>query len=104
MTQLDERLLEILRDEGPSSTALLAERLHLTASEGRIRDRLHVLAHAEFVAPFGGVIRGTPDWWVLAGKGREYLRGELDAQYHHPPPGHREDVGGRTTATVAFFP
>lgn len=100
MTQLDERLLEALRDDSPCSTGLLADQLECTASEGRISDRLHVLAHAEFVDVFGGLVTLPPDWWVITAKGLEYLRGDLDAQYHRPPPGYRRHVGGGHPATT----
>ena len=100
MILLDERLLEALRDDGPLSTGMLAREYPLDATGGRISDRLQILAHAEFVAPFGGVVDLPPDWWVIDTKGREYLRGDLDARYHRPLPGYRRHVGGRTAGTV----
>lgn len=57
-------------------------------------------AHAEFVDVFGGLVTRPPDWWEPTAKGLEYLRGDLDAQYHHPPPGYRRHAGSGRPGTV----
>jgi hypothetical protein len=100
MRYLDERILEALKEEGWLSASILDSRTYISASERRIRERLHALAHADFIAPLGGCGEVVSDHYVLTRKGLEYLRGDLDARHHRPPPKVRRDRGGGHPATV----
>jgi hypothetical protein len=100
MQQLDERIIEALHEDRWLSPSVLASRAAISASERRIRERFLVLAHAHSVAPLGGCDGVISDHYVLTRKGFEYLRGELDARHHRPPPKVRRDRGGGHPATV----
>jgi hypothetical protein len=83
MQQLDERILEHLREEGWSSPRIMRSRQDfqcLGTSEGTIAERCRVLASAEFVAPIHGEMYELTTW------GRLYLDGDLDAQHLRPCP------------------
>lgn len=79
MEQIDERILEHLRNEGWSSPAIMASERGFEASEGHIRDRCKRLQWVGFVYP---IHRDTYD---LTTDGRLYLEGEIDARYRPHP-------------------
>lgn len=83
MRQLDERILEHLREEGWSSPGIMRSRQNfqcLGTSEGAIAERCRVLTSAELVAPIHGNMYELTTW------GRLYLEGELDAEHLRPCP------------------
>jgi hypothetical protein len=100
MQRLDERILEGLHEHGWMSVKTLHSRPEIDASKRRIRERLLVLRHADMIAPLGGAGPTISEHYVLTTLGLEYLRGELNAQHHEPPPKFRRDVGGGHPATV----
>lgn len=100
MQHLDERILEALHEHGWMSAKVLTSRPEINASERRVRERFLVLRHADMVAPLGGAGPTISDHYVLTRLGLEYLRGDLDARHHEPPPKYRRDVGGGHPATV----
>jgi len=79
MEQLDERILEHLREEDWSTPSVMASCPEFGASQGRIDERCRMLAYAGFVYAFHA------DMYELTTWGRLYLDGELDA-HHQPTP------------------
>lgn len=79
MQQLDDRLLELLREEGWSSPSIAASRPSLHASRARCRERFRWLTYAGLAAPF------ADDCYELTTWGQLYLEGDLDAA-HQPRP------------------
>ncbi len=78
MQQLDERILELLDQDGFSTPALIAKDSRfedLDASEARIRERCRELTERELIEPFNA----TSDMYELTNWGVAYLRGNLDA-------------------------
>jgi hypothetical protein len=75
MTQVDDRILEYLQEEGMATPSCMARTFRFTASEGRIRARCWTLVEREMVAPFHRDLFEITRW------GQAYLRGDLDAQY-----------------------
>ena len=84
MTQLDERILEHLDEDGWSTPLLMAQHPRfgpLEASENRIRERCCVLADADLVDRESRGFEVTT--W-----GQLYLRGDIDAENQpRPRPG-----------------
>lgn len=81
MQQLDERILEHIRDEGWSSPSVMAtHHLFNYASEARIRERCRALSYADLLAPISGDMVELTTW------GQLYLEGELDAEHQPRPP------------------
>lgn len=83
MRQLDERILEHLREEGWSSPSIMQSRPDfqcLGTSEGTIAERCCVLTSAELIAPIHGGMYEITTWGSL------YLKGDLDAQHLRPCP------------------
>jgi hypothetical protein len=76
MHQLDERILEHLRDEGWASPGTMDRHFRFTASEDRIRERCEELRDAGLLAP---IYRGA-SMYELTTLGYLYLAGELDAE------------------------
>jgi len=76
MCPLDERTLEILREEDMASPSYIANEVPLFASTGRVRERCIMLVHAELAAPV------SKNWghYEITSKGEEYLEGELDVR------------------------
>ena len=74
--QLDERILEHLRDEGWASPGTMSRHFRFTASEDRIEERCEQLRDAGLLAP---IYRGAP-MYELTTLGYLYLAGELDAK------------------------
>jgi len=75
MQQIDDRIMEYLRDHGWATPGMLARHPHLAwVSESRLRERLLVLSEAEFVN------RVHNDMFELSHWGGEYLTGDLDAR------------------------
>jgi hypothetical protein len=96
MQHVDERILEYLQSEGLCWPSLLAGEPRVEASRRRLRERMVVLCHVGFAAPMVGDEPSDIDHGiVITTLGQEYLRGELDARHHRPPPKARQDVGGK---------
>ncbi len=76
MCPLDERTLEILRNEDMASPSYIAREVSLYASTGRVRERCIMLVRAELAAPV------SKNWghYEITTKGEEFLDGELDAR------------------------
>lgn len=81
MQQLDERILEFVREEGWASPHIIAASggFCCSVSEERIRERMAWLVYAGLLAPISG------DQVDLTGAGARYLEGDLDAR-HQPRP------------------
>jgi hypothetical protein len=83
MQQLDERILEHVKEDGWSSPSIMRSRpefRRFAASEARIRERCRVLTSAELIAPISGEMFELTTW------GKLYLSGDLDAQHLRPCP------------------
>lgn len=79
MEQLDDRILEHVREEDWSTPSIMASRPWFDASERRIRERCRMLADADLIAPISGDMVELTTWGLL------YLDGEIDAA-HQPSP------------------
>lgn len=75
MSQLDERILESLHEEGMATPSMLAREFRFTASEDRIRSRCWVLVERELVEPEHLDMMEITRWGVA------YLEGRLDADH-----------------------
>jgi predicted transcriptional regulator len=82
MCPLDERTLEILREEAMASPSHIANEVSLRTSQNRVKERCILLSRAGLVAPI------SQDWrhYEITAKGEEYLDGELDARGLPRPP------------------
>jgi hypothetical protein len=76
MCPLDERILEILDNEGLGTAEHIEDEVKLWTSVGRVRERCRVLADSELIEP----VTDDCELWELTEKGREYLDGDLDAR------------------------
>jgi hypothetical protein len=72
MVILDERILESLRDDGPSSPAILAASKGVRDSEEKIRRRCDRLEEANLIED------SNDELLTITRKGRQYLDGEID--------------------------
>lgn len=79
MKQEDDRILEILWEDGWSSPDLIAQRNCIDISEGHVRERLLFLWYA------GLVYQIWNDGFEITTEGIRYLEGDLDAS-HQPTP------------------
>lgn len=79
--RLDERILELLDDEPWSTPAIMEIELPIKATEAQIRERCMVLTDAELIAVEPG------DNWrcELETRGKLYLEGEIDVEWHPSP-------------------
>jgi|GEM_PF-776742 len=81
MEQLDEQIMEFIREEGWASPRLLQGEKGISASEGRIRERCLCLHYAGFIAPISG------EMYDLTSEGILYLKGAINAEnYPRPNP------------------
>ena len=74
MSVWDDRILEILSDEGPQSPSKLAEWEHIRVGSSNISRRLSKLADHDLVEPLGNGV------YQITREGRIYLVGGLDAE------------------------
>jgi hypothetical protein len=79
MEQVDERIMEFIREEGWASPSILASQRGFEASEGRIRERCKMLTYTGFLAPIAGEL------YDITTEGILYLDGKIDAR-HQPTP------------------
>ncbi|WP_254279211.1 hypothetical protein [Haloarcula marina] len=79
MNQVDERVMEWIRENGFASPGILNRERGFSVSTGHIRDRCKWLQYAGLLAPIGG------DLYDLTSEGILYLKGELNAS-HCPRP------------------
>ena len=79
MCLVDERILELVQEEGWSTPDLLAERLPVRITERQVAERCLVLAHADLIAPM------WDEAYELTGEGQRYLDGEYDADWFELP-------------------
>ena len=75
MSQLDERIIEHLDDEGWASASTMHRSFCFSASEARIRERCRELSDAGLIAP----IYRRATMYELTAVGMLYLDGDLDA-------------------------
>jgi len=81
MQQLDERLLELIDEEGWTSSEVASSRPEFDGiSRGRIQERLDALTNAGFVGP---IFEGS-DMYELDTPGQLYLKGRLNADHYSP--------------------
>jgi Mn-dependent DtxR family transcriptional regulator len=73
MTIWDDRILELLRAEGPNSPTPIAEHDYIHVNKSTISRRLRKLADHGLVEPYPNGVYG------ITAKGEQYLDGELDA-------------------------
>lgn len=85
MVNEDDRILEYLDREGPSSWWEVAHDCELLG--GLVRTRLKVLAKAGWVARHER--DGRDDYWSITTWGMAYLKGHLDADLLRPLPALR---------------
>jgi hypothetical protein len=76
MHQLDERILEHLRESGWASPRTMHRHFRFTASEERIEERCQALANAGLVGP---IYEGV-SMYELTTPGKLYLNGDLNAE------------------------
>lgn len=83
MQQVDDRILEFVRDEGWVTPKILAARPEFQhVSQARLRERCRWLVYAGLLAPISG------DMVDLTSAGARYLDGDLDASNQpRPRPG-----------------
>lgn len=74
MTIWDDRILEILRDEGPKPVGDLAERETVRLSQSSVSRRSAKLADHGLVIPLGNGV------YQITDEGRAYLDEEYDAE------------------------
>ena len=73
MTIWDDRLLEILSEEGPAAPTPLSEHDHIHINASSVSRRLRRLADYGLVQHLGNGV------YAISGDGEAYLNGELDA-------------------------
>lgn len=81
MCPLDERILELLREDSLSTPGYIAREVELFASVGRVTERCYMLADAELIdSP-------TTDrqHWEITQAGEWYLDGKLDVRDQPTP-------------------
>lgn len=81
MTQVDERLLEVLEESGWMHPRVIARTPSVGLSYRLVRRRLRMLADAELVAPSDDDF----DLYHITGDGERYLEGERDQDLHPHP-------------------
>ncbi|WP_176450698.1 helix-turn-helix domain-containing protein [Halorubrum ezzemoulense] len=74
MSIWDDRILELLSDEGPQTPSKLAQEDHIHVGASNISRRLSKLADHDLVDPLGNGV------YQITRKGRIYLVGGLDAE------------------------
>lgn len=74
----DERILESLRDDGPSSPSVMAGTRGIRGSEEEIRGRCERLERE------GLIIRAEGEDFVITDIGESYLEGDYDLQEEGP--------------------
>jgi len=79
MIQVDERIMEWIRENGFASPGILSRERGFNLSSGHVRDRCKWLQYAGLVSPVSG------DLYDLTSEGILYLKGELNAK-HCPRP------------------
>ena len=83
MKQLDERIMETLRDEDWATPRIIARQTKTACSQGHIRERIDKLRDIGFVVQLHG------DTFVLTHDGQLYLEGKIDANNRPWPPGEQ---------------
>jgi len=73
--------MELLEEEGLSPASLISHDVFESVSTSHVRERLHMLAGAEFV----GSLTTDRTHWELTKAGQRYLDGDLDAE-NQPRP------------------
>jgi len=81
MVPLDERILELLDEDGLSTAEYIAHEVELFASTGRVRERCYMLADAELIDS----LTSDREHWELTWAGEQYLAEELDVREQPTP-------------------
>ena len=84
MRLIDDRILEIVDEIEPATSALIQKELRLTASPKQVRARCRLLANAGLLEPF--IDSESADMWEISVWGNLYLKGELNADLRRPQP------------------
>jgi len=79
MTREDDRILEMLENDGWATPSMLSREAFRSVSEGHVGERLEFLRYAGLVYCVHG------DMYKISSEGRMYLTGDLDAS-HLPTP------------------
>lgn len=74
MSIWDDRILEVLRADGPNTPTKLSERDCINVSQPQVSRRLSKLKENEFVSSLGNGV------YKITDKGECYLRGTYDAE------------------------
>lgn len=74
MTIWDDRILEILSDDGPNSPTPLSNHQYIHVNKSTISRRLRRMKDHGLVMELGNGV------YTITSKGEEYLDGELDAE------------------------
>jgi Mn-dependent DtxR family transcriptional regulator len=75
MTIWDDRILEVIREEGSGSPTPLSEHKHIHISASQVSKRLRKLSEHGLLQHLGNGV------YVTTNEGESYLKGELDAEY-----------------------
>ena len=84
MDHLDERILERLNNADEPMTAWQVAYDLNSATRRRVRERCHVLAHADFVVVEKRAV--LSEKYDITGEGQEYLEDEVNAEHRRPVP------------------
>ncbi|WP_049906289.1 hypothetical protein [Halorubrum aidingense] len=103
MEQVDERILERLSERDRDAWELAID-LDGAVSAGRVRERLHVLADAEFVEPYERQLTEdrSEKYWSITTWGTLYLAGEVDPNLDVPVPSPRPSYATRPGGWAGF--
>lgn len=93
MRDIDERILEYLREHDVGFPSSIADHPNFSVSEGTIRERCEHLAAMELVDITDGWLVELTMWGML------YLRGEVDAEAQYPESVQR-DIDSSASYTV----
>ena len=76
MSIWDERILEVLRNEGPKTPTKISKLDHIHVSQPHVSDRLSRLRENNFVKSLGNGV------YKITDNGKLYLDGKYDAESH----------------------
>ena len=85
MTIWDDRILEVIREGGPSSASELKKNKYIRISRPTITRRLNKLADHELLDRLPNGV------FTLSDKGQQYLNGEIDAEKLESSPQNKDN-------------
>jgi predicted transcriptional regulator len=92
MTIWDDRILEILRSEGPNSPTPISEHQYIHVEKSTVSRRLSRLADYGLVETYPNGVYG------ISPEGTSYLDGELDASEIDEPADEHDDSNAHATS------